>query len=265
MKRYLPLFFLFIALNVSAQKEKVETVRSVRGEFSVILGLSDVTGREAAQSAREDAKKKALEKVCGSRVSIWNQMEMSSAGDSFNSLNINQIDGEILEFVIKEEGTYTSEARSSETVFYCIADVKVKKGLSPDPDFYVAVNGLKSVYYSGEALLFDIMPYKDCYMKIFLFENDRYGYQLYPNKYDSPRLLKAGSKFNITETGYYNFELYKASESQKEVNRVVFVFTKTERPFNEMETSRYEIEKWMAGIPNDQKYLYFSIIEIRDK
>ena len=55
------------------------------------------------------------------------------------------------------------------------------------------------------------------------------------------------------------------SDLEKEINRLVFVFTKTERPFDEEETSRAEIEKWMAKIPNDQKYLHFSVIEIRDK
>jgi hypothetical protein len=44
----------------------------------------------------------------------------------------------------------------------------------------------------------------------------------------------------------------------------VFVFTKTERPFNEEETSRAEIETWMAKIPNDQKYIHYALIEIRD-
>lgn len=265
MKRYLSVIFLLISLNLSAQKEKVETVKDVRGEFSLVLELSDITGREAVQLAREDAKRKALEQVCGSRVSIYNQMEISSAGDSFNSLNINQVDGEIVDFEIIKEGTVQSEIRSSEMIFYCIANVKIKRGLDPDPDFYVSVNGLKSVYYSGETLDFVVKPSRDCYMKIFLMENDKLGYMLYPNKYDMTSLLKAGSKFDIAEEPYYQFELYKTSVAPKEVNRLVFVFTKTERPFNEMETSRAEIEKWMAEIPNNQKYLHFAIIEIRDK
>lgn len=265
MRRYLSFIFLLISLNVSAHKEKVETVRDVRGEFSLVLELSDITGREAVQLAREDAKRKALERVCGSRVSIWNYMETSSAGDSFNSLGINQVDGEIVEFEIVREGTVQSESRSSEMIFYCIANVKVKKGIDPDPDFYAAVNGLKSVYYSGEALQFSVMPYRDCYMKIFLMENDELGYMLYPNEYDRASLLTAEKKFDIAEEPYYQFELYKTSSAPKEINRVVFVFTKTERPFNEQETSRAEIERWMAGIPNDQKYLHFAVIEIRDK
>ena len=88
------LFAILLYSNVYAQKEKITSLKSVRGEYSVILEYSDVTGREAMQLAREDAKRRAIEKVCGTRINIWDQIESSSAGDVFNSLSINQIDGE---------------------------------------------------------------------------------------------------------------------------------------------------------------------------
>ena len=146
------LFAILISLCSFAQKEKIFSLKSVRGEYSVILEYSDVTGREATQLAREAAKRKALEEVCGTRINIWDQMESSSVGDVFNSLSINQIDGEIVDFEVIEEGHRQSSTRSSETIFYCTANVKVKKGVEPDPNFYIAVDGLKSVYYSGESL-----------------------------------------------------------------------------------------------------------------
>ena len=192
------IIFIISTFQCFAQQEKIHLVKGVRGEYSVILALSDVTGREALQLAREDAKRKALEKVCGSRVNIWDQMESSSAGDVFNSLSISQTEGEILEFNIVEEGHKQSELRSSETIFYCVADVRVKKGREPDPDFFIAVNGLKSVYYSGEELLFEVKPYRDCYMKIFLLENESVGYLLYPNEYDKNTLLKANQQWVLS-------------------------------------------------------------------
>lgn len=265
MKTLILIFLLFASLNVCAQKEKITTLKSVRGEFSVILKHSDISGREAMRLAREDAKRKAIEKVCGTRVNIWNQMENSSAGEVLNSLSINQIDGEVVEFVVVDEGCGQSSVRSSETVFYCIADVKVKRGVEPDPVFCMSVNGLKSVYYVGEPLLFEVKPLRDCYMKIFLLENEKQGYMLYPNEYDRCQKLSANQVFKISDSPYYEFVLQKNSDLEKEINRLVFVFTKTERPFDEEETSRAEIEKWMAKIPNDQKYLHFSVIEIRDK
>ena len=263
--RYIGLvYFILMAFCSYAQKEKVVSLKSVKGEFSVVLEYSDITGREAIQLARNNAKRKALESVCGSHINIWDQMESSSAGDVFNSLSINRVDGEILEFNIKDEGHKQSKIRSSETIFYCIADIKVRKGIEADPDFYITINGLKSIYYTNERLLFDVFPYQECYMKIFLLEDEQKGYMLYPNQYDRPQKLLANQSFNIADTPYYEFELSKNSELPKEINRVIFVFTKTERPFNENETSRYEIEKWIASIPNNQKYIYCSIIEIRD-
>lgn len=258
------LFAILISLCSFAQKEKIFSLKSVRGEYSVILEYSDVTGREATQLAREAAKRKAIEEVCGTRINIWDQMESSSAGDVFNSLSINQIDGEIVDFEVIEEGHRQSSTRSSETIFYCTANVKVKKGVEPDPDFYIAVDGLKSVYYAGESLLFSVMPYRDCYMKIFLLEDDKTGYLLYPNEYDMVNIMPANQIFDIVDSPYYQIKMVKSNNKKIEVNRLVFVFTKTERPFNERETSRAEIEKWIAKIPNDQKFIHFAIIEIRD-
>ena len=266
MRKYLLVLLLtsFVNTILYAQTEKVHTIKSIRGEYSVILTHSDVTGREAMQLARENAKRKALEKVCGSRISIWDQMETSSAGDVFNSLSVIQTDGEIVEFSIIDEGHKQSQVRDIETIFYCIADVKVKKSSNYDPSFNVTVNGLKSVYYTKELLLFDIVPYQNCYMKIFLFEDNNTGYMLYPNSYDRSQLLPANKKFSIANSSY-EFELQKKPNTDKELNKLVFVFTKNDRPFNEQITSRSEIEKWIATIPNDQKYLHFAIIEIRDK
>ncbi len=264
MKVFTFILTLLISLNAIAQKESIEALKSVTGEYSVILQYSEISGREAMQKARENAKRKALEEVCGIRINIWDKMENSSAGDVFNSLSINQIDGEIIEFDVIEEGHRQSSARSSETIFYCIANIKVKKGIEPDPQFYMSINGLKSVYYSGEPLLFNIMPYHDCYMKIFLFEDEKKGYLLYPNEYDIGKKLQANELLDISDSPYYEYEIQKNNSLEKEINQLVFVFTKTERPFNALETSRAEIEKWMAQIPNNQKYLYFSTIEIRD-
>ena len=261
---FLILLTTFWATSAFAQTEKVKTVKAVRGEFSVVLALSDITGREAASNAREIAKRRALEEVCGSQINIWDQAEMSSSGDSFSSLSIIQMNGEIVEFKIIEEGNYQSEIRPTETIFYCIADVMVKKGNSPDPQFNVTVNGVKSVYFNGDILKFSVMPHLDCYMKIFLMENDQIGYMLYPNEYDKSALLLAGEEWNVENSPYYEFEITKSSNAEKEVNRLVFVFTKEQYAFDNTITSRADIEKWIATIPTDQKYLHFSIFEIRN-
>ena len=258
------LFAILISLCSFAQKEKVFSLKSVRGEYSDVLEYSDVTGREATQLAREATKRKALEEVCGIRVNIWDKMEISSVGDVFNSLSINQIDGEIVDFEVIEEGHRQSSTRSSETIFYCIANVKVKKGIEPDPNFCVTVNGLKNVYSVGEYMRFSVRPQMDCYMKVFLLEDEKYGTILFPNEFEPSEIIPADKEFKFPSVPYYDLPCQLNSNKSKEVHRLVFVFTKTERSFNEKETSRAEIEKWIAKIPNNQKFLHFAIIEIRD-
>jgi hypothetical protein len=195
---------------------------------------------------------------------VWDFVELSSAGEIFNSYSSNLIEGQIVEFSIIEEGHQQSKVRPAETTFYCIANVTVKKGIPADPDFVVDINGLKSVYFSGEILRFTILPHRDCYMKLFLFEDNNTGYILYPNSYDSAQVFSADTSIDFTNSPYYEFELKKTSARPKEINRLVFVFTKTERPFNVQVSSRSEIEKWITSIPNNQKYIKFAVLEIRD-
>lgn len=262
-RNILIIFCLSMALSSFAQKEKVHTVKNVRGEYTMVVAYSDVTGREATERAREDAKKKAIEQICGTRINIWDQVEISSAGETFNSTAINQTDGEIVDFEIIEEGYKQSDVRSAETVFYCIANVKVKRGVDPDPDFTAAIENIRSTYFEGDRLQFSITPYRDCYLKVFLFEDTQTGYRLYPNDYDVPTLLAAGKTIVLPQK--VDFTMTKSSSRPTETNRLIFVFTKEERPFYHATTSRAEIEKWMALIPNDRKYIVFMAIDIRER
>lgn len=257
------IFCLYIALPSFAQKEKVHTVKNVRGEYAMVVAYSDVTGREATEKAREDARKKAVEQVCGTRVNIWDQVEISTAGETFNSIAVNQTDGEIVGFEVVEEGYRQSDVRPAETVFYCVANVRVKRGVDPDPDFTASIDNIRSTYFEGDKLQFSITPYRDCYLKVFLFEDMQTGYRLYPNDYDVPTLLAAGKTIVLPQK--VDFTMTKSSSQQTETNRLIFVFTKEERPFYHSTTSRAEIEKWMALIPNDRKYIVFTAIDIRRK
>lgn len=264
MRRVILVFMLCVSVLpvlVAQQKERIHTLKNVRGEFAMVVMRSDITGREATEKAREDAKRKAIEQVCGSRMSIWDKVEMSSVGESFNSMTINQVDGEIVSFEIVEEGTKQSVIRPEEMIFYCVANVQVKQGIVPDPNFTAAIEGLRSLYFEGETIKFSVLPYRDCYLKIFLFEDAHTGYLLYPNDYDLPELLRANRKIAFPQN--VEFVTTKKPENQTEINRMVFVFTKDERPFYHSVTSRQEIEQWMAMIPNDEKYIVFSVLEIR--
>lgn len=220
---------------------------------------------QAKEFARNDAERQAIDKVCGSRVSVWDQVEVSGVGETFNSLSVNQVDGEIVEFEIIKEGTEQSTVRSAETIFYCEAKVKVKRGAEPDPNFTASIVGVKKVYYDEDALEFSVTPYRDSYLKIFLFTDVKTGYRIYPNLLESPVLLKQGTLYGFPTNSMGEYVISKDTDAPIEVNRLVFVFTKEERPFYHETTSRTEIERWMALIPNDEKYLYSVAFDIRKR
>lgn len=250
--------------TASAQHEKIQTVK-VRGEYTLVLSSSNVTGLQAKELARKDAERQAIEKVCGSRISVWDQVEVSNAGETFNSLSVNQMDGEIVEFDIIKEDNEPSKIRPTETIFYCEAKVKVKRGVEPDPNFTASIAGVKNVYYDEDALAFSVTPYRDCYLKIFLFADAKTGYRIYPNLLESPMLLKQGALYSFPTNKMGEYIISKDTDAPIEVNRLVFVFTKEERPFYHETTSRAEIERWMALIPNNEKYLYSVAFDIHKK
>lgn len=262
--RRLSILFLFVTLAFSAfaQKEKVHALKGVRGEYTMTL-TATVTPLEARERARENAKRTAIEQVCGSRISIWDQVETSSAGESFNSLSVNQIDGEIVGFEVVKESVEMSPVREGEMCYYCVANIKVKQGAAPDPSFRASVEGLRSVYFVNEELQFTVTPYRDCYLKIFLFEDSKVGYRIYPAQEDRPELLRANNPVAFPRE--MHFDVTKSSDRPTETNRLVFVFTKEERPFYHQTTSRQEIEQWMALIPNDAKYIHSYAIDIRER
>ena len=92
------LLFASCALQLFAQKEKAVSLKNVRGEFAITDEMFGTVNPK--EMARTNAKRKAIEQVCGQRVNIWDQMEVSEAGDSFNSLALVQTDGEIVEFEV---------------------------------------------------------------------------------------------------------------------------------------------------------------------
>lgn len=256
------IFLMSCVLLCAIEHEKIISVNKIRGEYTLSSAI-DISIKQAEQMARDDAKRQALRQVCGERINSWDMMETSAIGESFNSLNLIQVDGEIVEFDIVEEGYTPNPVKKDEILFYCVANVKVKKGLDPDPDFVANITGIKPSYIAGSSLEFTIIPRQDCYLKVFIFEDASLGYRLYPSTYEKPKLLtkEVPCKFPIGHGIYY--DLY--TDKDIETNRLVFVFTKKEYPFYEQTTSREEIEHWIASIPNDQKYLYYVSINIVQK
>lgn len=153
--------------------------------------------------------------------------------------------------------------RNSEIVCWCIANVTVKKGVEPDPDFTATIKGVRTSYQVDEELTFSVLPYRDSYLKVFIFENADLGYRLYPNDLEAPFLLAGNVEHSFPTNTRSYYPMYTDKDIETDI--MVFVFTKQERPFYEETTSRKEIEKWIARIPNNEKYVYYTSVNILKK
>lgn len=263
MKQSLTILFFLFSLQLFAQKPQEIWVKHIRGEYAITAEMVASVSENPKELARADAKRKAIEQVCGQRINIWEQMELSAAGESFNSLSVVQTDGEIIDFEIINEDVEKSAVRSSEIIYYCIANVKVRKGLSPDPNFSAKTDGFHSVYFENEPLSFSVQPIQDCYLSIFVFENTENGYLLYPNANEKSTQLYANQVVDFPQVD--EWIITKETDKPVEINQIVLVFTKTERLISPNETSRHEIEKWIMKIPTNQRYIVVRTVEIRER
>lgn len=264
MKKIYFLFFLFfIPFVLSASpKDEIKLIKKVRGEYSLLSSSSILSMKQATELAREDAKRRALEEAFGVALTIWDQIETSSKGESFNSLAVAQTTGEVIDFEILEEGNNQSNLRSAETIFYCIANVRVKKVKQVKSDFNAEVNGIKSVYYNNDELLFSVSPNKNCYVNIFLLTDFGEGYLIYPNYMEESVMLEKNKSYNFPMNINSEYAITKDTDAPIEVNRLVFIFTEKEYQFNQQITSRTEVEKWLALIPASERFMYSNAFDI---
>jgi hypothetical protein len=261
MKRLIciSLLLYFFLTPAFSEREKEVHVKKIRGEYSITTDM-DITPKAAAQMALNDAKHKAMVKVCGERLNSWDMIESGSNGESFNSVNMIQVDGDIVDYEILEEGHITNPAREKEITFYCVINATVKKGIEPDPDFTVSVRGIKASYQADDEITFSILSSRDAYLKVFIFENEELGYKLYPNEFETSFKITANQECKFPSNRRSVYTVY--TDKEIETDRLVFVLTKSERPFINETTSRKEIESWMAQISNDQKFVYYTSINI---
>ena len=258
MKRNFLFWVLLVVIPCYAGNGKIQTLKKVRGEYA-LNSDSNVTPAEAKERARNEAKNVALESAFGVSINSWAISEVSlTAGTSFNSLSIIQTSGEIVDFEIIKEGYEDNPVRG--IVFYCIADVKVRKGVEPDPNFTAAIDGIRAHYRDGEKCSMTIRPSQKAYLKVFFFENTETGYYLYPGGENHGLLLEADKTIKIPRhmDPYIQMETDKVRES----NTFVILLTKEEYPFNVINPSRADIDRYIAGIPNNMKYVLYQKVEV---
>jgi len=124
-----------------------------------------------------------------------------------------------------------------------------------DHSFQIQVQGIKSAYREKETFTFSVTPFQNGYLRIFLFEEDGAGDQLYPDSTLEPdRLFQQNETVRFPANDHYNYVLAKTDKAKyREINRILFLFLKDNIHFVGKEITLQSILTWKAGISPDRR------------
>jgi len=237
--------------------QKKHKVKSVKGEWVV---SDDITIPQAREKAISEAKLEALRQAGVPEFISESNLSYKSEGaggmkDLFESMASVDIFGEISDFEIIDH--QIDKNNVGNLVYTVLLDVTVvvhKEGR--DQGFGCDVKGVKSTYSSPDKLSFEIKPWKDCYLTIFII-SDNESTQLYPNKFEPSKMLSKEKSILFPTKG---FQYEVSTEKGTEINNLVLLLTKQDIPFQEKETPE-NILRFISSISPSQKMLKtFSLV-----
>lgn len=254
-------FLFFLTLNLLAQK--TVHLKGIKGQAFI---SGDISPNQAKQLAINDAKINALKAAgIGENINsyqlLFNSQEKNEYSQFFTSDIQSEIQGAVESFDIINQTTI----RKSDIELYIEVTIDasvIKYDTKSDTNFDVFVDGIKGVYNNNDKLTFGVKTSKPCYLTIFNI-SDTEATLMFPNNYEKNNLFNPLKKyqFPIAQVDY----ILETEMKDKEVNRLIFVFTKSLVPFIKMNddqiTTSDAIFSWIYNImPDQRKVEYRSII-----
>jgi hypothetical protein len=250
------LIFLFFNFNSYSQQDNYKKVFGVKGTAYVNYGM---TLKEAKEEALNDAQRNALreagigEYLKSSVILLSSNTDKNNGADFLSSEYQSQLEGAILEY--KVDTFYTEKTTENLFLTTVIIDATViKYTTKPDLNFDVKLDGIKNNYNNNDKLLFSVTTSMDSYLHLFSFIEDE-ATLMYPNSYENGDVLKKdkGHNFPLSRIDY----VVTAENKKNEKGRLIFVFTKKQMKYFQMDASQVttpeNIYTWINSIPLDQK------------
>lgn len=260
------LFLVLFLFSLPSTAQKIVKVTGVKG-LAYITG--DVSPNQAKVQALNDAKINALKAAgIGENIKsyqlLFTSQEKNDYSQFFNSDIQSEIQGAVESFSIVNETT----VKKSDFELYLeitIDAAVIKYETKPDITFDANIEGLKAVYNNYDNLVFTITNSQNCYLTIFNI-NDSEATLMFPNAYEKQNSLLAKQSYKFP-LGNVDYEL-ETNLKDKESNRLIFVFTKTEIPFIKMDkdqvTTSEAIFSWIYSImPDQRKVNYHSLFIVK--
>lgn len=256
------LFIFYFFLNVGYAQEIIE-IRHSKGTAFI---SGNISPNQAKKNALNDAKMNALraagisETVRSFQTLYTNQKNKDY--QQFFSNNIqSEMQGNILSYEIIGEQTI-KKSEIELLVEVTINASVVKYETKPDINFDANISGIDAVYNNEDVLEFSIKTTQLSYLTIFCI-TDSEASVFFPNSFETENKLLPTKVYDFP-FGDVEYALVIDTKKQ-EINRLLFVITKSYIPFIKMNenliTTEESIFNWIYSIMPDQRDVeYYNII-----
>jgi len=259
MKKNMLIQIVIFCLITPLFAQKEIKVKGIEGSYII---SQDITPKQAKEKALEEAKKNALREAgISENISSTNVLATDADKEDmeqvFNEFSSVEINGKVIDWEIISEEKYEDQYGNFVVKVVINADV-VKYRKEQDKSFRFKVEGVDEYYLEGDKMHFNFLPFKPGYLKLFYFDADLNCDIIFPNPYEKNRLFEANDTTAFPVSHMIEYEM--TTEKEKEINHMVFVFTKKDFPFTE-EVNYKNLLRWLYTISPDQRAVqYFSYI-----
>jgi len=247
---WLVIYCLLVTSPVTAQQKK--KLENIKGQWVV---SNDITPMQARENAINQAKVEALrlagvpEFISESNLMYRSEKQMQLK-ELFESLTTVDVSGEISEFAITKEEKKVNEFGNILYEVWINATVSIHK-TAKDSGFNLEVKGVRESYSSPDKLTFEIKPWKEGYLTVFILSEKETG-QIFPNRLERQEKLEAQKSYKFPKSNALDYEV--SSNGSVEINYLLLLYTKREIPFVASETPE-NILRFIAGIDPAEKCL----------
>ena len=267
MKTILFTTTLIIAMVFAGQAQDIVKIYGCIGEATISGSTSEV---EARAMALQEAKLNALRKAgvtenISSYATMFKGENGKELSEFFSTEFQSEIRGAVSSYTSREE-KFIDPINKLFTLRITMDAEVVKYKTSPDPEFIVAVDGIKVVYGSGELLTFNVKVTRDCFLNVFSVTDEDASLFL-PNSYEKMQMLSKGMSYTFPKNVDYVME--RTTRANKpETTRLIFVFTKKEMEYIDLQgpdqvTTVEKILSWIYSINPDQRKVMYVTTMIR--
>ncbi len=246
------IFYILLAPSLITNGQIIERLENVKGEWVISNDITPVQARENAinQAKVEALRKAGVPEYVAEANLLYKTENQKQLKEVFESLTTVEIAGEITEFSIVKEEKKINEVGNWIYEVWINATVTIHK-TTKDPGFNIDVSGVRESYLSPDNLTFEIKPWKNGFLTIFILSGIESGL-IFPNNLEKQEKLEGGKIYKFPKSKALDYEV--TSEKSVEVNYLLLLYTKQEIPFTSNQTQE-NILRFIAKINPSEKCL----------